>query len=166
MILQYPNPALTRPTVPWDFSGVASGDLLRGHEINLDLTLRAYPNGAAVAANQVGLPHRFFFVRKDIAKKHGIPQLIINPIGVEVGGVTKQEREGCLSFLDTYLPVTRPAKGCFVFSDKEDNLYRVELSGLAARIFFHEMEHLDGETFLKNVSSTARNRVLEKFKKG
>lgn len=145
-ILNYPHPILrfktkTLKTVDSNIHRCAA-EMLE--------TMRA-ERGVGLSANQVGLPFRMF-----VAEWEGSEICLLNPVVIPAGK-RKSKKEGCLSFPDVYVEVTRPAKcrvkGWALNGDDVDE----EINGDLARIVQHENDHLDGMLFIDRLSETQRN---------
>ncbi len=105
-------------------------------------TLHSVENGAALAANQVGILKRLVVV--DYGKYY---LKLVNPEIVESEG--EQECiEACLSFPGKFGKTIRPQK--VTVKALDENGEEVVLVGEdeMAKCFCHELEHLDGEVFL------------------
>jgi len=105
-------------------------------------TLHHTENGAALAANQVGILKRLVVI--DYC---GYTLKLINPQIIESSG--KQECiEGCLSFPNRIVKTIRPQK--VIVRALNENGEEITVAGLdeMAKCFCHELEHLDGEVFL------------------
>lgn len=105
-------------------------------------TLHHTENGAALAANQVGILKKLVVIDYlDICLK------LVNPI--IVGSSGEQECvEGCLSFPNRFVKTIRPQK--VTVQALNENGEEVLLTGEdeMAKCFCHEIEHLNGEIFL------------------
>lgn len=105
-------------------------------------TLHHTENGAALAANQVGILKRLVVIDYlDVCLK------LVNPI--IVGSSGEQECvEGCLSFPNRFVKTIRPQK--VTVQALNENGEEVLLTGEdeMAKCFCHEIEHLNGEIFL------------------
>jgi peptide deformylase len=75
------------------------------------------------------------------------------------------DEEGCLSFPDVTLEVERAVRATVEALDAEGRPITVTGEGLLARAMLHEIEHLDGQTFLRNVSSLKRQLVTRQIRK-
>lgn len=114
--------------------------------------------GIGIAAPQVGLPYRVFAVGDG---KQGYA--CFNPQVLSQEGQIKME-EGCLSFPGLFLPVTRPLKIRVRFTDWNGTVKEEEFSGLTARTFLHELDHLNGIVFTSKVSPVVLERARSKVK--
>lgn len=98
-------------------------------------------NGVGLAAPQVGILKRVVVV--DIGQ--GVIELV-NPVIIECKGEQTGE-EGCLSCPDEFGVVTRPATVKVQAKDRNGSHLILKGSGLLARAFCHEIDHLDGIIF-------------------
>lgn len=96
-------------------------------------------NGAGLAAVQVGVLRRIVLV---CYEEDNIIELI-NPEIIDRKG-TQQELEGCLSLPDRWGLVERPETVTVKALDRNGKEFTVTASGLGARAFCHELDHLDG----------------------
>ena len=104
--------------------------------------------GIGLAAIQVGVPLRMMII-KDSEKDH----IFINP---EIRKLSKKEcpyNEGCLSFPDIFEEVIRPEKVMVRAETIDGELMELETDGILARIFQHEIDHMEGVVFLDKVQS-------------
>ena len=117
-------------------------------------------SGAGLAAVQVGISEAFFVA--DIGT--GLYKLI-NPKIIKQEGIQVME-EGCLSVPDIFGEVERPKKVIISGQDKTGRKIKIEASGLLARIFQHELDHLSGVLFidkaknLRKLSAEGENPVI------
>ncbi len=98
-------------------------------------------NGVGLAGNQVGVLKRVIVVDDG----NGLLQLI-NPVITEKEG-TQCGEEGCLSLPDIYGDVERAEKVKVKAQNIKGEYIEIEATGLLARIFQHETDHLDGKVF-------------------
>ena len=126
-------------------------------------TMYAAP-GVGLAATQVGVPLRIFVA--DISAGHRPGELLtfINPEIVESSG-TQQEEEGCLSVPGFNATVARPARVVVKGLDRDGTEHTVEGTGLLARCFQHEMDHLDGLLFVDRLRGLKKDLILRKIRK-
>lgn len=98
-------------------------------------------NGIGLAAPQVGVLKRLFIMGNT-------DKLIvcINPTLIS-GGESYRDLEGCLSFPNLWLHVSRYKQIQARYQDIQGNLVETKLDGLIARVYQHELDHLDGVCF-------------------
>jgi peptide deformylase len=112
--------------------------------------------GLAVAAPQVGIEKRVFVY--DLNDDRG-PRTMINPVIVELGGEWTFD-EGCLSVPGLYFTVRRPKDALVTGLDIDGNEVRIEATTLEARMFQHEIEHLDGHLVLEHLTPAQRKAAM------
>lgn len=109
-------------------------------------------SGVAIAAPQIGIPLRIFYVEDMSPEREGetkIPTLVaINPEIVKLSKQKKILGEGCLSVGEAYGAVERSVRATIRAYDENGNRYERGGSGLLAQIFQHECDHLDGVLFV------------------
>lgn len=114
-------------------------------------------SGVGLAATQIGILKKvFIFDVGDGAKA------IINPRIVSRKG-TVEEEEGCISVPGVRVKVKRAEKVKIRGQDPEGNPLEIEAEGLLARIFQHEMDHLEGKLILDRCSRKERGRALNQM---
>lgn len=105
-------------------------------------TLHHTESGAALAANQVGIVKRLVVIDYcDQVLK------LVNPKIIRTSG-TQECIEGCLSFPGRFAKTVRPQKVTVRALDENGDGIFVTGEGEMAKCFCHELEHLDGITFL------------------
>lgn len=126
-------------------------------------TMYAAP-GVGLAAPQVGVGVRIFVC--DISLGRNISDLLtfINPTFVEREGMQLEE-EGCLSAPGFNATVARPARAVLKGLDRDGQEHTVEATGLLARCFQHEMDHLDGTLFVDRLRGLQKDLIVRKIKK-
>jgi len=108
--------------------------------------------GVGIAAPQVGLLRRAVWVQRQDLPDQPF-QFYANPRIVAYGAETVRGWEGCLSIPAGYGEVDRPAS-ITVGWQQEDGTEHVEtVEGWTARIFQHEVDHLDGVLFTDRMIS-------------
>src|SRR5688500_1778799 len=105
-------------------------------------TMYAAP-GIGLAAPQVGEPVRIFVVDLSLGRERNGLIVMINPEFVERDGMQLEE-EGCLSVPGFNATVVRPQRAIVKGLDQSGTAQQIEGTGLLARAFQHEMDHLDG----------------------
>lgn len=115
--------------------------------------------GIGLSANQIGIPIRAFAFYSDAT-----PIVAFNPKLLDFSEQSTYVREGCISFPGLYFAVER-AQG---ISTYYQNASGEEFSGnfvdLTARIFQHEMEHMQGELFTDNANNFILKEAMRKRK--
>jgi len=117
-------------------------------------------NGLGLAANQIGYPWRAFIMPAS-------PQdiIVFNPRIVMPSTEHVELEEGCLSWPGIVLKISRPQHVRVRYADVTGDIKTQMFTGMTARIFQHETEHLDGGLFFSNVSRLVLARALKKAEK-
>jgi peptide deformylase len=155
-ILRYPDPRL-RDHV----RGIPELDSFLNEMEARMRELMEQEEGIGLAATQVGWPFRFILVNP--TGEPGDIHAFINPEIVKKEGKIIAE-EGCLSVPGIFAKVKR-AEAITVRAtliNGEDVEFDVE--GLTARVFQHELDHLDGSLFVDRVGPTAKIMISGKLK--
>ena len=131
---------LRQKTAPFDFSRFTKKEIM-----DLVRTMKATMQGASgigLAANQIGL-NLSLFVAKTERKLHAV----FNPRVVWVSKEEDEMEEGCLSIPGQYGVVRRPIAVRVEAEDSKGKKVELTVEGLLARVFQHEMDHLQGILF-------------------
>jgi peptide deformylase len=118
--------------------------------------------GLGLAAPQVGISLRLMVVVGDDEGREA--RALINPVIAEQGGEIVAE-EGCLSIPGIFAPVRRAE---WVRLEAQDELGRpvsITARGLRARVFQHEMDHLDGVLFIDRLDPVTRDKIKRRIRK-
>ena len=102
-------------------------------------------DGVGLSANQIGIDARAFAMMRDIETNDVI--VCFNPRIIKRYEDYVWFEEGCLSFPDEIINVHRPDKIVVKYEDEDKKDHKIKLSGMAARIFLHEFDHLQGIVF-------------------
>jgi len=117
-------------------------------------------DGVGLAAPQVGLPYRVFVMRTNPI------YTCFNPKLVDVShNVTLTLDEGCLTFPNLVLKITRPRIIKMRFTLPNGDTRTEKFHDLTARIFQHELDHLDGVLFTSKVSRISLEIAEKKARK-
>jgi peptide deformylase len=108
-------------------------------------------NGIGLAAPQVGLSQRFFIMQTQAGEQLAC----YNPEILDFSEEVEAESEGCLSFPLLYLTVKRPMQITGKFQNTTGETVVQSLSGIDARCFLHELDHLNGIVFTSKVGSAS-----------
>lgn len=126
-------------------------------------TMYAAP-GIGLAAPQVGVPLRVFVVDLSVGREPNGLITVINPEIVEIDGM-QLEDEGCLSVPGFNATVVRPQRVVLKGLDRHGVEQRHEGTGLLARAFQHEVDHLDGTLFVDRLRGIKRDLIVRRIKK-
>jgi peptide deformylase len=126
-------------------------------------TMYAAP-GIGLAATQVGVPLRVFVVDVSVGRDPKGLIVAVNPEFIERDG-EQLEEEGCLSLPGFNATVLRPAHVILRALDRSGDEVRHEATGLLARAFQHEMDHLDGLLFMNHLRGIKREMMVRKIRK-
>ena len=162
-IVFYPHPSLRHPAKP-----LAAID----RQVHLDagrmLELMYEHKGLGLAANQVFLPYRIF-----VLNTTGDPQqrdkeeVLLNPVVLERKGTIEGE-EGCLSFPGLFQKIRRAKTVRVQAYNLRGEVVEKSVGDLEARLWQHEIDHLDGILFIDKMGTIARlasRNVLKEFEK-
>ena len=158
-IVLYPDPVLLRPTRKVEH---VDDDVRRLVD---DMTETMYDApGIGLAANQIGVSSRICLVDITAGDEPDQLRVFINPEIVRKEGSQRGD-EGCLSFPDITIEIDRSLEITVEALDRDGRPFSLDATGLQARAILHECEHLDGRTFLRNLSSLKRELVKRQIKK-
>lgn len=130
----------------------------------LKVTMKKY-NGMGLAANQCNINLRLFIIGTE-----NFQFVCINPKILRCSGKMVRDKEGCLSYPALFLSKERPETIEVEFLTEQGELKQVEFSGLTARIFCHELDHLNGKLFTDDIGKTTmlfarqkQQKLIKKF---
>lgn len=110
-------------------------------------------DGLAVAAPQVGVRKRVVVYQ---LPDDPDPTVLLNPRIVESGDELWGYSEGCLSIPGVYWDIERPKQVHVVGLDLDGNDVSIEADELAARMYQHELDHLDGVLMTERLDEDQR----------
>ena len=127
-------------------------------------------NGVGLAAPQVNKPWRLAVI--EIKKTKTRPEIkplektvIINPRILNRSKETVNDWEGCLSLPGIRGSVPRYKKITVEFTDNVGGKHTLRLTGFQARVFQHEIDHLDGVLYIDHMRDLKTLMTLDEFKK-
>lgn len=143
------------PSSEWDFENPPANS----EDIESELSrLMDEEGGIGFAANQMGFLYRIFAMKiDDEARFFYNPEILTASEEQQV-----MSEEGCLSFPGLYFKVKRPAIVTVRYQNSKGEFFEEELSGIAARCFQHELDHLDGVCFTSKVSKLTLDMAKKK----
>lgn len=115
----------------------------------LKLTMKLY-GGIGLSANQCGLPYRVFVIGHE-----DVSIVCFNPRVVSESSSKKRDKEGCLSFPGLFLSIERPDTIEVEYENENGVTKRQTISGLTARCFLHELDHMNGIRFVDRVGGAS-----------
>jgi len=115
-------------------------------------------NGLGLSACQVGIPFRVFALRVDGDE----PYVLFNPKIVSQSDNMISMKEGCLSFPLLYMNVKRPDAVRIRYQTYTGEIKTQQFIGMSARVALHEMDHMEGITYLSRASSFELQRATRK----
>lgn len=132
-------------------------------------------SGVGLAAPQIGKDIRLFVIdaspfadddelqEKDREILKSFKKVFINPKILEEEGEEWAFNEGCLSIPDVREDVFRKEKIRIEYFDENFTKHTQELEGLAARVFQHEYDHIEGVLFTDKLSSLKKRLIKKKL---
>ena len=128
---------------------------------NMFETMKKY-GGIGLSANQVGKPYRMFIMGDHPSISKGKKWVCINP---KITNVTKdliRYREGCLTFPFLFLDIERPQDITVEYLDENLEKKEEHMTGIVARCYQHEFDHIQGIVFTEHVSKLKLDMALKK----
>jgi peptide deformylase len=146
-------------------------------------------DGIGLAAPQIGLSTRVIIVetsvhpkrKKDPSAKEteksidsapqnstqtlqGKPMAFLNPKIEKKSKETSIEEEGCLSLPGIFVPVKRSESIELVCQTPQGEEIKIQAAGLTARIFQHEVDHLNGKLIINHITPMERYKLRKQLK--
>jgi len=156
-LLKEDDPILKKEAEHWDFKNHVNAAVIEREMLE---TMNA-SGGIGLAGNQVGLLRRVFVMKLANGREIGC----FNPWIMFGDNDQIEDNEGCLSFPNLWLKVKRHNKITASYLDNTGKDCIIELEGLDARCFQHELDHLNGVTFTEYVSDLKLNMARKKQRK-
>jgi len=143
-ILKLTSKVLHKPAKPITFDNT---------KLNLTLANRMFSfmmtkDGIGLAAPQVGISKRVFVMYVE-----GLLFHCFNPEIVKLSQELLTFKEGCLSFPDEFIEITRPKTIQVRYQDHEGTWIEKSFDGIASVCFQHELDHLNGIVFHDRIST-------------
>lgn len=154
-VICYPHPTLRYRSKP-----VRRVDTELGKIVDEMLELMYESQGVGLAANQVDLPLRLFVANPSGEKGSGEEYVFLNPEVQRPKG-SESANEGCLSLPGLTGEIVRPKSVRISAFDIKGNPIDTTFEGFLARIFLHEIDHLDGTLFFDRMGEHAVTDLTE-----
>lgn len=118
--------------------------------------------GVGLSAIQVGVPLRILVSDMRDLEHQGESKfrVFVNPVVMSASEPVRMV-EGCLSMPNVREMITRPSEIRVRAQTERGQVFETDLSGWPARVFLHELEHLDGGFFIDHLGTLER-RMAEK----
>ena len=117
------------------------------------LELMHEADGAGLAAAQVGLSWRMFVTKAD---DHRPDLVYVNPALGELNAELAVREEGCLSLPGITAEVRRHASATMTALDLHGSEFTLRDDGLLARVWQHEIDHLNGVLIIDKMTPMDR----------
>jgi peptide deformylase len=121
-------------------------------------SMRAH-KGLGLSANQIGLPYRAFAME-------AVPAIVcFNPVVVDTSSEEIALEEGCLSFPGLGIKIKRARHIKVRYTEPNGNVVTSKFTGMAARCFLHELDHMNGTKYIDRASFIQKEIALKRQKK-
>jgi peptide deformylase len=157
-IIKYPHSIIASPCEDFNF------DNPPGDPKDLSLGMMQIMNdcnAVGLSANQLGIPYRVFVMRN-----HPENFVCFNPRIVNYSDEQVIMEEACLSFPGVNVKIKRPKSIRVRFQVPSGQIVTSSFEGLTARIFQHEMDHLDGALFFNRANRYHRDKAMKGYYNG
>ncbi|KAJ6298611.1 hypothetical protein OIU76_019711 [Salix suchowensis] len=118
-------------------------------------------DGIGLSAPQVGINVQLMVFNPADEPGEGEEIVLVNPRVNKYSKKTVLFNEGCLSFPGIYADVKRPESVKIDARDINGARFTVNLSGLPARVFQHEFDHLEGILFFDRMTEEVLDSIRE-----
>lgn len=125
----------------------------------LKMTMKKF-GGIGLSANQCGVFERVFVMGTD-----DFEMVCINPKVTKVSENIVKENEGCLSFPGLYIKIPRNETIDVEYTTEKGEVKKQTLTGITARCFLHEYDHMFGVKFTDHVGPTTLRLAKQKQQK-
>ncbi|PHX93748.1 MAG: peptide deformylase [Acidimicrobium sp.] len=115
--------------------------------------------GLGLAAPQIGVQKQLFVYDVDDEQ-----QVLINPKIIESSGEWVYD-EGCLSIPGLYVEMLRPKLVLVEATNLDGNTIQIEADELLARLFQHEIDHLQGVLMFERMTPDQRKLALAEYRR-
>ena len=154
-VLKYPNKFLKKISEP-----VTKENLQQAIDLSKEMASCCETRKLlGLAAIQVGVPLRVIVIT--LNKE---PLVMFNPRDVKTVEDMNWFEEGCASLPGLFVQVERPKAVEFVFDNENLEPVPGQFDGKMARVFQHELDHLDGKLFVDRLDMFEREQIQPKLK--
>lgn len=156
MLVKYNEPIMSKAPAEYVFTteeeATALGDRLFEQMMSY--------GGVGLSATQVGADIKMFVMGTKDTRMY-----VFNPEIISQSVQTNLLDEGCLTYPGLFIAIKRPANVVVSYTNEKNEKVVRELSGLSARIFQHEYDHMIGKTFIDHASALKLQLAIRKAKK-
>jgi len=150
------------PTLKQETREIAAFDARLEALAELMFQVMEREGGVGLAAPQIGVLSRIMVWRDP--DDEDARYVCVNPRLMTCSEETTTSEEGCLSVPGVVMQVTRPDEVTITFQDLKGDSVETHLTGFAARVVQHEIDHLEGRLILDRTSQEERRRVLKELR--
>lgn len=158
-IIKYGNPVLTKKAEEIQIIDKEIEKLAQ----SMVETMHAAP-GIGLAAPQVNVSKRLITIDLSIGEEKQSLIILVNPELIHQEGEDSLE-EGCLSLPDVSEKITRPFRVVVKGTDLKGKEKIIEAQGILARVFCHEIDHINGKLLIDHLSPLKKTLIRKKLKK-
>lgn len=150
------DPLIYKEMEKFDFSNPPTDPIQLAHDLSETVIAK---QALGLAANQCGLPYRAFVIKSS-------PMIVcFNPKIIDESDESIYLEEGCLSFENLVIKIKRPETVKVRYTQPNGETVTKVFSGLTARVFQHELDHLNGVTMIQRASPTHLQQARAMAKK-
>lgn len=161
MIYPLNDKFLLEPTEEFDFTDPKLSAIVLYNDMKESMIAH---RGLGLSCNQVGLKHSMFVMGD--AKRPDSIFACFNPKIVNFSKETNVLEEACLSLPGIVVKKERSSEIRVRYTDYFGHVVTKVFTGLTARIFQHEYDHIQGITILNGLSKLKFDMAIKKAKKG
>ena len=158
------DPILMKKCEPFNFDE----PVMDPYELSNELQkIRAEGGGIGLAAPQVGINTQALVIGMGNFETEGTEdynQVFFNPNIITVGTENSYMMEGCLSYPGLFVKVKRPTEILMEWWTEEDTRCEEKFDGITARILQHEVDHLNGITFINRAEKYHLDKARKELK--
>ncbi|MDP3982368.1 MAG: peptide deformylase [bacterium] len=153
-LLLYPNPILHKKAL------AGEGFTQEVHNLisHMQDVMKTH-NGVGLAAPQVGISLRLILVQNGETV-----EACMNPQVLSSSKEREVDTEGCLSIPGLWIPISRPARISVSYLAKDGKEVTRDLKGFLARVFQHEIDHINGKLIIDHLGFWERFKLRKRLK--
>jgi peptide deformylase len=151
------HPILKTELDKFDFQNPPTDPIQLAHDLAETMLAKG---GIGISANQIGLPYRVFAMMAE--------KIIVcfNSILLSESDEQIVLEEGCLSYPNLFVKIKRPQEIRVRYTEPNGNIITEKFSGMTARVFQHELDHLNGIVYTKRANLIHLEQAKKNAKKG